>query len=284
MKRNAIIIAAGTSSRFVPLSFEKPKGLIEVKGEVLIERQLRHLHEAGIDDITIVVGYMAEKFAYLADKYGVKFVQNEDYSRYNNTSSMIRVLDRLSNTYICCSDQYYEKNPFLQDLQESAYAALYAKGETKEYCLDLDDIGQIQNVHIGGSDDWYMAGYAYFSEDFSKAYAKILKEEYQDEKMRQMYWEDIYIKYINDLPVMCAIKFADGDLVEFDSLDELREFDVSYVEDTHSSLVKYICYQLHCNQSDLSAFKKAIIPDVLAFYFQCKKENYLFKNGEITKC
>ena len=69
MKRNAIIIAAGTSSRFVPLSFEKPKGLIEVKGEVLIERQLRQLNEAGIDDITIVVGYMAEKFAYLADKY-----------------------------------------------------------------------------------------------------------------------------------------------------------------------------------------------------------------------
>ena len=57
MKRNAIIIAAGTSSRFVPLSFEKPKGLIEVKGEVLIERQLRQLNEAGIDDITIVVGY-----------------------------------------------------------------------------------------------------------------------------------------------------------------------------------------------------------------------------------
>ena len=72
MKRNAIIIAAGTSSRFVPLSFEKPKGLIEVKGEVLIERQLRQLNEAGIDDITIVVGYMAEKFAYLADKYRVQ--------------------------------------------------------------------------------------------------------------------------------------------------------------------------------------------------------------------
>ena len=31
---NAIIMAAGTSSRFAPLSYEKPKALIEVKGEI----------------------------------------------------------------------------------------------------------------------------------------------------------------------------------------------------------------------------------------------------------
>ena len=42
-KRNAIIMAAGTSSRFVPLSVERPKGLLEVKGEVLIERQICYL-------------------------------------------------------------------------------------------------------------------------------------------------------------------------------------------------------------------------------------------------
>ena len=136
MKRNAIIIAAGTSSRFVPLSYEKPKGLVDVKSEVLIERQIRQLHEAGVNDVTIVVGYMAEQFAYLGEKYGVQFVKNEDYTRYNNTSSMIRVVDRLCNTYICCSDQYYEKNPFLQDLQQSAYAALYANGKTNEYCAN----------------------------------------------------------------------------------------------------------------------------------------------------
>ena len=69
MKRNAIIMAAGTSSRFVPLSAELPKGLIEVKGEVLIERQIRQLQETGIEDIIVVVGYKAEMFAYLKDKY-----------------------------------------------------------------------------------------------------------------------------------------------------------------------------------------------------------------------
>ena len=63
---NAVIMAAGTASRFAPLSYERPKGLLEVKGEVLIERQIRQLKEAGVDDITVVVGYKAEMFEYLA--------------------------------------------------------------------------------------------------------------------------------------------------------------------------------------------------------------------------
>ncbi len=67
---NAIIMAAGMSSRFIPLSWECPKGLLEVKGEILIERQIRQLKEAGVTDITVVTGYMADKFDYLIAKYG----------------------------------------------------------------------------------------------------------------------------------------------------------------------------------------------------------------------
>lgn len=78
-KRNAIILAAGMSSRFVPLSVELPKGLLEVKGEILIERQIRQLQKAGVSDITIVVGYKAEKFNYLKEKFGVDIILNEDY-------------------------------------------------------------------------------------------------------------------------------------------------------------------------------------------------------------
>ncbi len=35
---NAIIMAAGLSSRFAPISYEKPKALIKIKGEILLER------------------------------------------------------------------------------------------------------------------------------------------------------------------------------------------------------------------------------------------------------
>ena len=87
---NAIIMAAGMSSRFVPLSYEVHKGLLPVKGEILIERQIRQLHEAGITDITVVTGYRKEDFRYLKDEFGVDIVENDDYYRYNNPSSLLR--------------------------------------------------------------------------------------------------------------------------------------------------------------------------------------------------
>ena len=77
--RNAIIIAAGKSNRFAPFTYEKPKGLFRVKGEILIERQIEQLKEAGINDIYVVVGYMKEKFFYLEQKYGVKLIVNNEF-------------------------------------------------------------------------------------------------------------------------------------------------------------------------------------------------------------
>lgn len=53
---NAIILAAGMSTRFVPLNFEKPKGLLEINGETLIEQQINQLREKGIQEIIVVVG------------------------------------------------------------------------------------------------------------------------------------------------------------------------------------------------------------------------------------
>ena len=52
MKRNAIILAAGKSSNFAPFTYEKPKGIFCVKGEILIERQIRQLHEAGVEAVS----------------------------------------------------------------------------------------------------------------------------------------------------------------------------------------------------------------------------------------
>ena len=98
---NAIIMAAGMATRFAPLSYETPKGLLKVKGEILIDRQICQLKEAGVSGIIVVVGYLAEKFMYLKEKYGVKIVMNEDYSRYNNTSSVIRVIEDMEDTYLC---------------------------------------------------------------------------------------------------------------------------------------------------------------------------------------
>ena len=85
---NAVILAAGFSSRFAPLCAERPKALIPVRGEVLIERQIRQLREAGVKDVIVVTGYKKEAFEYLRDKLGVILVENPEYARRNNHSSI----------------------------------------------------------------------------------------------------------------------------------------------------------------------------------------------------
>lgn len=251
---NAIILAAGTSSRFVPLSAESPKGLLEVKGEILVERQIRQLQEAGINDITVVLGYMADKFTYLEDKFGVKLVMNEDFYRYNNTSSIIRVIDKLSDTYICSSDNYFTKNVFLEKSSDSYYSALFAEGKTGEYCLETDGNDNISRVFVGGKDSWYMIGHVYMNNDFSQKFRGVMKREYLQDKTKLEYWEDVYIRHIDVLPKMKVHRYSKDDIQEFDTIDELRLFDNSYIDDTRSSIVKEICQELDLQECEVYGF------------------------------
>lgn len=273
-KRNAIIMAAGTSSRFVPLSAECPKGLVEVKGEVLIERQTRQLIEAGITDISLVVGYKADMFDYLRGKYGVKIVLNEDFARYNNTSSLIRVIDKLNNTFVCSSDNYFPENVFIKDSEDSYYSALYAEGETNEYCLMTNADDYITDVRVGGRDAWYMVGHVFFNYEFSEVFRKIMIDEYKNETTRLGYWEDLYIRYIDQLPKMKINRYKEGEIKEFDSLDELRLFDGSYIKNTRSTVMKSICKSLNIQESEVYGFKN-IKHNGDDLHFQ-------FKVGDIT--
>lgn len=271
---NAVIMAAGTSSRFVPISLEKPKGLLEVKGEVLIERQIRQLKEAGVEDITVVTGYKAQAFGYLREKFGVSLVHNEDYNRYNNTSSVIRVIERLDDSFLCCSDHYFSRNVFKDSTDKSYYAARYAKGQTGEYCLTMDSHDYIKEVSIGGQDAWYMAGHVFFSGSFSRKFREIMKQEYSKESVRNGYWEDVYIRHINELPMQVK-RYADSDLFEFDTLDELREFDNSYVDDTRSAILKEICNMMSWKEQELSDIRKIRMEeDDAVFTLDHKGETY----------
>ena len=66
--------------------------------------------------------------------------------------------------------------------KDSYYAALYAKGNTDEYCLQLDKNNWITGVEVGGTDAWYMAGHVFFNADFSERFKSIFLEAYKKEE------------------------------------------------------------------------------------------------------
>lgn len=247
---NAVIMAAGTASRFAPLSYERPKALIEVKGEVLIERQIRQLQEAGVPKIYIVVGYMKEHFQYLAEKFGVTILENDSYLTRNNNGSIWAAKDYIRNTYICSSDNYFNENPFESEVDDSYYAAVYAQGETAEWCMTEDESGYIDSVQIGGSNAWYMLGHVFWSEEFSQKFLALLEQIYDLPETKDKLWEKIFMEHLDTLKMKIR-RYPESFIFEFDTLDELRTFDESYIDDTRSEILKAIATQLGVGQREL---------------------------------
>ena len=247
---NAIILAAGLSSRFAPISYEKPKGLLKVRGEVLIERQIEQLKATGIDDITVVVGYKKEYFFYLRNKYGVEIVNNDEYASRNNNGSLWRVRNKLGNTYVCSSDDYFTENPFEAYVWKAYYSAQYAEGATKEWCIATGANNRITKVTVGGASSWYMLGHVYFDRTFSQRFSQILDEEYALPETTDKLWEDLYIEHIKELD-MVLHPYPAGVINEFDSLDELRVFDPHFLENVDSEIFDNIVNVLGCTKAEI---------------------------------
>lgn len=284
---NAVIMAAGLSSRFAPISYEYPKSLVKVKGQVLIERQISQLKEAGIDDITIVVGYKKELFNYLVDKFQVKLVDNPEFSTRNNHSTLYAVKEILRNTYICSADNYFTKNVFEPYVKNAYYSSVYEEGKTDEWCIETDETGLITDLELGGENSWVMLGHVFFSRDFSTKFVNILEDVYDKPETASLLWESIYLNHIETLDLYIR-HYSKEVIFEFDTLDELRKFDTSYITSTGSTILKKICERLNCKESDISHITP-IKEDGETTGFNCfvKGKNYSYhyetKELEINK-
>ena len=274
---NAIIMAAGMASRFAPLSFEKPKGLLNVKDEILIERQIKQLQAVGITDITLVLGYKHELFEYLAEMFNVKIIINHDFNRYNNTSTLMLVLDQLKNTYICSSDNYFTENVFhAYELHATYPVVKHDVSEAGEYYVNADADGKILDVIIGEG-TWCMLGHVYYDRAFSTAFAELLVKEYEKLETRENLWEKLYIQHIDAFDLRVK-HYEDGVIQEFDALHELQQFDSRYLETTDSPILNDIINTLNVTLrdiQDIEVVKDSSYP--LAFTFTANGVAYLYE-------
>ncbi len=238
----ALILASGFGSRFVPLTYETPKGLLEVFGERMIERQIRQLHEAGVRDITIMVGYLKEKFDYLIDKYDVKLIYNPEFSNKNTLATMHHAMKVLKgkNCYILSSDNWMRDNIYHTYEADAWYAATFMEGDTREWAMETGKNGVIKSVNVGGHDKWCMYGPVYFTKEFSDKLLPLIEAYYKMPGTEQFYWEDVLIRNLKILPDMYINKQPEGEVYEFENLEELRAFDDKYVNDSGSKAMQVV--------------------------------------------
>ena len=215
--RNAVILAAGYGMRMVPINTEEPKGLLEVKGETLIERLISQLHEVGVQNIKVVVGFMKEHYEFLIDKYNVKLVVNSHYKDWNNIYSLFLVKDDISDTYVLPCDVWFEKNPFSTIEDESWY--LFGEEQVPGSNWQVKNN---EKVRFNSSKGNKMIGLAYLNEMQGKNISKLLEKSIE-EKQYASFWEDVLEDKKTFL--LKGKLVSDNNHAEINSYEQLLELD-----------------------------------------------------------
>lgn len=270
--KNAIILAAGFGMRMIPINMEFPKGLLEVRGEVLIERLIRQLHEAGIKEIYVIVGFMKEKYEYLIDQFQVKLIVNPEYTIKNNLHSLKRALSYLSNTYIIPCDIWCNKNPFSQYEMNSWY--MLSSKIDSESSFRLNRKREIVSVKKGGQGN-AMIGIAYLTKEYACLVRNRITKLALDSAYDNVFWEETLC---GDGGMLVPAEFVnDSDVVEINTYEQLREID-SNSNQLKTDAIRIIMQVLQVRQEDIkniSVLKKGMTNR--SFLFECFNQKYIMR-------
>ena len=100
-----IILAAGQGKRIDQVTKNKPKCLIKINKETLLERQIKLLNHLKLKKITIVKGFMAEKIKFKS----VDYVYNKKYKTSEQLESFFSAKKKLNeDVLVTFGDIIYE--------------------------------------------------------------------------------------------------------------------------------------------------------------------------------
>lgn len=226
--KKAIFIAAGFGSRLVPVTLNTPKPLVRINGKRLIDGLIDAVLALGINDITIVRGYLGEQFDQLLYKYPmIKLLENPLYNEANNISSIMCARFNLENAYVLESDLLI-KNPNI--LKKYHYCSDYLcsyQDRTDDWCFTVKD-NTILEEKVGGIGCYQMKGISYWNASDGKKLSDHLKQAYEAPGGKELYWEQVpLVKFHDEYHVeICECK--EDDIIEIDTYNELKNIDKTY--------------------------------------------------------
>ncbi len=189
----AIIVAAGRNDRLLPLTPDKPVGLLEVGNKTIIGRELENLRACGIHDIALVRGYHGDKIDYPQ----VRYYDNRDYNTTGILSSLFYARGEMDNDFIFCySDIVYDRDVLEQLLKDRNDVSLVVDTdwESRYRNRDQHPVTEAELVTVEGdrvvqigrdvTDTRNVHGEFIGLAKFSKRGAEILKSGYERASVR----------------------------------------------------------------------------------------------------
>lgn len=226
--KRAVFIAAGFGSRLVPITFNTPKPLVRVHGKRIIDSLIDACLEAGINDIYIVRGYLAEQFDQLLYKYPmIKFLENPVYNEANNISSSMVARYMLSNAYVFEADLLISNPKIIKKYHYTSNFLAIKKGRTDDWCFEVKD-GIITEEKVGGENCWQMVGISYWNETDGHRLSQDIPDVYATPGGKERYWEQVPLVYRKGHYAVEVRECFDVDIVEIDTFRELKAIDKTY--------------------------------------------------------
>ena len=226
--KRAVFIAAGFGSRLVPITLNTPKPLVRVHGTRIIDTLLDAVIAAGIDEIVIVRGYLAEQFDQLLYKYPkIKFLENPLYNEANNISSALQASNLLSNAYVFEADLFLSNPKIIKKYHYTSDFLAIKKDRTDDWCFVVKD-GIIKEEKVGGEDCWQMVGISYWNNEDGIKLSTDIAEVFETPGGKERYWEQIPLVYKKENYAVEISACTEDDIVEIDTFRELKQIDKSY--------------------------------------------------------
>ena len=226
--KRAVFIAAGFGSRMVPITFNTPKPLVRVHGKRIIDTLLDACLEAGINEIYIVRGYLAEQFDQLLYKYPmIKFLDNLAYNEANNIGSALIARHMLSNAYVFEADLLISNPKIIKKYHYTSDFLAIKKDRTDDWCFEVKD-GVIVEEKVGGKNCWQMVGVSYWSEADGNKLAQDIPDVFEEPGGKERYWEQVPLVYRKKNYAVEVCECFDEDIVEIDTFRELKMIDKTY--------------------------------------------------------
>ncbi len=228
--KRAVIMAAGKGERMRPLTLAVPKPLIRVNGVRMIDSVISALHRNGIFEIYVVVGYKKELFSGLEQEYpGLKLIENPDYDRCNNISSLYYAREFLSDCIILDGDQIIRNPAVLSPaFERSGYNAVWTEEETGEWLLTVDDGVITRCSRNGGKTGWQLYSVSRWTAEDGAKLRRHLELEFVEKRNTGVYWDDVALFCHPEEYQLGIFPMNREDVVEIDTPAELAAQDTSY--------------------------------------------------------
>lgn len=226
--KRAIFIAAGFGSRLVPITFNTPKPLVRVHGQRIIDGLIDACLDAGINEIYIVRGYLAEQFDQLLYKYPmIRFLENPVYNEANNISSAMVARYMLSKAYVFEADLLISNPQIIKKYHYTSDFLAIKKDRTDDWCFTVKD-GVIVEEKVGGLDCWQMVGISYWNEEDGHKLSDDIKMTYEQPGGKERYWEQVPLVFCKKHYKVEVRECRENDIIEIDTFRELKAIDKTY--------------------------------------------------------